>query len=153
MYRSEGELYHHGIKGQKWGVRRYQNADGSLTAEGIKKYGADNQKNRKKAAADLNAEAGKKVRSAYNTKFKSGLYAASFAGVSAYITGYALVNKVKDKRVWGAAAGSLAVAAGAAAVHSIAKKQQKTAVSELHESRVAYDKLYPNGGPNDDYDD
>lgn len=28
------ELMHHGIKGQKWGVRRYQNKDGSLTAEG-----------------------------------------------------------------------------------------------------------------------
>ena len=29
-----GELYHHSTKGQKWGVRRYQNADGSLTPEG-----------------------------------------------------------------------------------------------------------------------
>lgn len=28
------ELYHHGIKGQKWGVRRYQQLDGTLTAEG-----------------------------------------------------------------------------------------------------------------------
>lgn len=33
-----GELYHHGIKGQKWGRRRYQNADGSLTPAGIKRY-------------------------------------------------------------------------------------------------------------------
>lgn len=32
------ELYHHGIKGQKWGVRRYQNADGSLTSAGKKRY-------------------------------------------------------------------------------------------------------------------
>ena len=27
-------LYHHGIKGQKWGVRRFRNADGTLTAAG-----------------------------------------------------------------------------------------------------------------------
>lgn len=31
------ELYHHGILGQKWGVRRYQNADGSLTEAGKKR--------------------------------------------------------------------------------------------------------------------
>lgn len=33
-----GELYHWGIKGQKWGVRRYQNKDGSLTPAGRKRY-------------------------------------------------------------------------------------------------------------------
>lgn len=33
------ELYHHGIKGQKWGVRRFQNEDGSLTAAGRERYG------------------------------------------------------------------------------------------------------------------
>ena len=36
-YLKTKELYHHGIKGQKWGVRRYQNEDGSLTEEGLKK--------------------------------------------------------------------------------------------------------------------
>ena len=30
------ELYHHGIKGMKWGVRRYQNEDGTLTNAGKK---------------------------------------------------------------------------------------------------------------------
>ena len=36
----DSELYHHGIKGQKWGVRRFQNADGSLTKAGQKRYEA-----------------------------------------------------------------------------------------------------------------
>ena len=35
---SNGELYHWGIKGMKWGERRYQNKDGSLTAAGKKRY-------------------------------------------------------------------------------------------------------------------
>lgn len=34
----DDELQHHGVKGQRWGVRRYQNADGSLTAAGKKRY-------------------------------------------------------------------------------------------------------------------
>lgn len=34
-----GYLAHHGIKGQKWGIRRYQNPDGSLTALGRRYYG------------------------------------------------------------------------------------------------------------------
>lgn len=37
MQNNINELYHHGVPGQKWGVRRYQNADGSLTPEGRRK--------------------------------------------------------------------------------------------------------------------
>jgi len=38
-YIFEDELYHHGIKGMHWGVRRYQNADGSYTPAGRIRYG------------------------------------------------------------------------------------------------------------------
>lgn len=31
-------IEHHGIKGQKWGIRRFQNPDGSLTEEGMRRY-------------------------------------------------------------------------------------------------------------------
>lgn len=34
-----GEIYHYGIKGQKWGVRRYQNADMTWTEAGKERYG------------------------------------------------------------------------------------------------------------------
>lgn len=43
------ELYHHGIKGQRWGFRRFQNRDGTLTAAGRKRKGLiETVKNRRK---------------------------------------------------------------------------------------------------------
>lgn len=39
---AHNELYHHGILGQKWGIRRYQNPDGTLTEEGKRRYGKIN---------------------------------------------------------------------------------------------------------------
>lgn len=35
---SYDELYHHGIKGMRWGVRHFQNEDGTLTAQGRQRY-------------------------------------------------------------------------------------------------------------------
>ena len=46
------ELYHHGIKGQKWGIRRYQNPDGTLTALGRKRQG-DYEKAKEEARSKL----------------------------------------------------------------------------------------------------
>lgn len=66
---SDGELYHYGIKGQKWGVRRYQNKDGSLTAAGKRRIKADgtfksNKEYRKEISDERNA-----LRKKYNSKY------------------------------------------------------------------------------------
>lgn len=46
------ELYHWGIKGQKWGLRRWQNSDGSLTPAGREHYGYGEAKSRLKEAKE-----------------------------------------------------------------------------------------------------
>ena len=56
-------LEHHGVKGQKWGVRRYQNYDGSYTRKGLERY------NRNKTNYDSAVNKRKKAKSAY----KSGI--------------------------------------------------------------------------------
>jgi hypothetical protein len=50
-FNEQNYLCHYGIKGMKWGIRRYQNPDGSLTAEGIQRYGS-----KKGLAKHINAE-------------------------------------------------------------------------------------------------
>ena len=62
---SHNHLVHHGIKGMKWGVRRYQNKDGSLTPEGQKRY--DEMSDDAKTAHDLKK---KKVSEMSNAELK-----------------------------------------------------------------------------------
>ena len=62
-----GYLVHYGIKGQRWGIRRYQNPDGSLTEEGRRRYGYGVIKD-KKTASELY-----KKGSYVNEKIKSGM--------------------------------------------------------------------------------
>lgn len=59
---ANNELTHWGIKGMKWGVRRFQNRDGSLTSEGRKRYGDDDDSgskasaNKRKSAREMSDE-------------------------------------------------------------------------------------------------
>lgn len=52
---SSDELYHHGILGMKWGVRRYQNPDGTLTAEGRRHLGYFSKERREERKRDRKA--------------------------------------------------------------------------------------------------
>lgn len=81
----ENELQHHGILGQKWGVRRFQNKDGSLTAAGKRRLGivdgADDalpdvikksRERQREAAQKVNETITKTVNEAITNKRKRG---------------------------------------------------------------------------------
>ena len=59
------ELQHWGIKGQKWGVRRYQNKDGSLTPEGKKRLSKEYEKRITKVSKDIEKSNDKRTVDAY----------------------------------------------------------------------------------------
>ena len=61
------QIQHSGIKGQRWGVRRYQNEDGSLTEEGKKRYGTPERYRASAKEASALEEATKGASSAAST--------------------------------------------------------------------------------------
>lgn len=67
VFDTDDELYHWGIPGQRWGHRRFQNEDGSLTAEGRERYGVSEARSKSDAQKA-------KARISYNTqKYKADL--------------------------------------------------------------------------------
>lgn len=68
MYESENYLAHHGIKGQKWGIRRFQNPDGTRTAAGRKREKANREVDHDKLIKSTNAKELYKYRSQLSDK-------------------------------------------------------------------------------------
>ena len=106
------ELYHHGIKGQKWGIRRYQNPDGSLTPAGIARYGTIenfNAAQKKKNSNDSKPNSSNPSRvKEFVSKHKKGLAIAG--GLLAAGAAAVVISKV---------AGSSSVSKGANAVKDL----------------------------------
>lgn len=68
---SSDELYHHGVKGMKWGVRRYRNKDGSLTSAGKKRQAMLDAKLNKETAKLNKRNASKNWDRAYRDMMKA----------------------------------------------------------------------------------
>lgn len=132
VYYHSSELYHHGILGMKWGVRRYQNKDGSLTAAGRKRYSTEERIENAKAkytgrrkAADANY---KKASSEYKDRL-SGRSTDSI--LNDYTDDDKKLDRAADK--WGADRKS-------------AKEKYKKEISSIRKGAVrkyseAYDKM------------
>lgn len=65
---TEEFLEHHGIKGQKWGIRRFQNKDGSLTNAGRKRYGDDSGGEKSSSAQKRSFSGRKKTSSSISSQ-------------------------------------------------------------------------------------
>lgn len=87
----ESDLQHHGIKGQKWGVRRFQNEDGTWTAAGRERYGNGGETRSASGTAAANAKkAERKKTGGMSDETKARLKTA--AKVGAVVAGTALAT-------------------------------------------------------------
>lgn len=84
----ETTLQHWGIKGQKWGVRRYQNKDGSLTSAGKKRYSDSNSSSRSTSE-----------RKGMSSSTKKKLVAGAAVGATAILTAYAISDPKARKLI------------------------------------------------------
>ena len=143
MYYESNYLMHHGIKGQKWGLRRFQNADGTLTPDGKRRYNKDlfgnsrfrpSDKNQRSKNWQINRMGGRKINADYETRRARG-EALTKAGRSdlgavgrhigrniVYGMGAGLaISALSTAAQYGAATGKYGITAGASAAATVLK--------------------------------
>ena len=109
------ELYHYGVKGQKWGIRRYQNPNGTLTEEGKIRYGVDpktgklSDEGKKLLKQDIDDQRNRKV----NIFGSLGIGAAT---ASAIAVGIGLAEGIMSTKLAISTLSSAAITAGTSVV-------------------------------------
>ena len=106
QYNHSTELYHFGIKGMRWGVRRFQNKNGQLTSAGKKRYDETDGQSIKKSKHRLNLE----------EEYRKG-------GLSKKDAEIAAAKRIKKEKILAAAAGLTIAAATAYVVNKKLKEK------------------------------
>lgn len=102
-------LCHHGILGMKWGIRRYQNPDGSLTSEGRLRYGGEKAEAYRQKLVKMNENRSNSILRSKNKRIEYAKRAEALRNASNDEIAKILINKKKSQK--GGAA--LGLAAGA----------------------------------------
>lgn len=91
------ELYHWGVKGMKWGVRRYQNKDGTLTKAGERRYARDLRERQDKNEKNTNVDANRWVREDLNRSKSLSNEAGNLARNTKKLVDDSIKNTPKNK--------------------------------------------------------
>lgn len=142
----ENELYHFGVQGQRWGIRRYQNADGSLTPAGIEHYGRKYSKGiakikkKEKKASDLKVKSTKRQYKAdkYNMKSERAL---TYWGSRRMHTKYLKKKRKASRLLWKSEKN---IKSAAKIYKRLEAKYKDIPMSALNKADIEYGKKYAN---------